>query len=87
MPINEGSLTPNQEAIGLLAGFASGSVQMEGDVVKHLSIVKGKQSIGENLQELPWYIPGLKRKKIDGSTIQCKKAKIAKKDPKKQLMK
>ena len=25
-PLNEGSLTPNQEAIGLLAGFASGSI-------------------------------------------------------------
>ena len=56
-PLSEGFLTPNQEAIGLLAGFASGSIPMEGDVVQHLPAVKGNQTIGDNLQELPWYIP------------------------------
>ena len=30
------TLTPNQEAIHLLAGFAMGLVRMEGDVVQHL---------------------------------------------------
>ena len=38
-PINDGSLTPNQEAFGLLARFASGNVRMEGDAVQHLPIV------------------------------------------------
>ena len=32
-PIRKGSLTPNQEALSLLARFASGFVRMDGDVV------------------------------------------------------
>ena len=82
-PINEGSLTPNQEALGLLTGFTSGSVRMKGDIVQHLSIVQGNKSIGDSLQEIPWYSP--KRKKTDGSVIHSKKAKIAKKEGKKHI--
>ena len=86
-PLNEGSLTPNQEAIGLLVGFALGSIQMEGDVVQHLPAVKGNQTIGDNLQELPWYTPNPNKTKIDGSAIWSKKAKIVKREPMKHLMK
>ena len=32
-PSLDGALTPNQEATNLLAGFATGLVRMEGDVV------------------------------------------------------
>ena len=81
----EGSLTPNQEAFGLLTGFTPGSVRMRGDVVQHLPIVQGNKSIGESLWEIPWYFP--KGRKVDGSAIYSKKAKIAKKEPKKQLVK
>ena len=45
-PINEGTLTPNQEAFQ----FASGHVRMEGNVIKHLSVVKGNQTIGAMLK-------------------------------------
>ena len=60
---------------------------MEGDVVQHLPTIKGSQTIEDNLQELPSYTSSLKKKKIDGSAIRSKKAKIANKEPKKHLMK
>ena len=68
-PINDGTLTPNQEAIMLLSGFASGQIKMAGDVVQHLltnTISNELQMIGELLQELEEHSPLLK-KKIDGS--------------------
>ena len=34
--VNDGTLSPNQEAITLLFGFASGKIKMAGDVVQHL---------------------------------------------------
>ena len=55
--------------MGLLAGFALGSIRMEGDVVQHLPAVKGNQTIGDNLQELHWYTPNPNKKKTDGSVI------------------
>ena len=55
--ILEGSLTPNQEAFGLLAGFMTGSIRMRSDAVQHLPIVQGNKSIGDTLQEIPWYPP------------------------------
>ena len=45
-PIQEGQLTPDMEALNLLAGFASGEVVMEGDKLKHLpSISKSLETI------------------------------------------
>ena len=74
-PIRRGALTPNQEAFSLLARFTSGLVRMDGDVVQHLSITQGNKSIGSNLSELLWLTPSTK--KMDGSVIHSKKAKIA----------
>ena len=56
---------------------------MKGDIVQHLPIVQGNKTISDSLQEIPWYSP--KRKKTDSSVIHSKKAKIAKKEPKKQV--
>ena len=75
--IIEGSLTPHQEALGLLTSFTTGSIRMRGDVVQLLPTVQGNKSIGNSSQEIPWYSP--KRRKVDGSAIHSKKAKIAKK--------
>ena len=75
MELDEGALTPNQEAFHLLGGFASGNVRMEGDVIQHLLIVKGNQTIGASLQELPWYTTSPKKKKTDGSFIIPRKLK------------
>ena len=77
-PIIEGSLTLNQEAFGLLAGFATGSIRMRGDVVQHLPTVQGNKSIGDNLQEIPWYFP--KGRKVDGSAIHTRKQKSLKRN-------
>ena len=68
-PINEGTLSPNQEALGLLAGFASGNVRMQGDVVQHPPVVQGNSTIGDSLQELPWSEPSPEKKRTDGSVI------------------
>ena len=35
-PIATGSMSPNEQAVALLAGFASGRVTMEGESIKHL---------------------------------------------------
>ena len=35
-PIATGSLSPNEQVVALLAGFASGKVTMEGESIKHL---------------------------------------------------
>ena len=42
MPVVQGSMSPNEQAITLLAGFASGSVTMDGESVKHLPSVPEK---------------------------------------------
>ena len=81
-PSLDGTLTPNQEAINLLAGFAMGLVRMEGDVVQHLPATQGNKTIGESLSELPWCSPDPK-KKTDGSAIHSKRAMLAVKAPKK----
>ena len=83
-PIIEGSLILNQEAFGLLTGFTTGSIRMRDDVVQHLPTVQGNKSIGDRLQEILWHSP--KRRKYDGSAIHSKKAKIAKKEPEKHLV-
>ena len=54
-PILQGSMSPNEQAITLLAGFASGSVTMERDSIKHLPTISDK-SIMQTLNEV-WGIP------------------------------
>ena len=77
-PIQEGQLIPNTEALNLLAGFASGEVVMEGNELKHLP------SISKSLETI-WDTP--KRKNTNGSANQTKKAKIAQKEPCKNISK
>ena len=77
-PIQEGQLTPISEALNLLVGFSTGEVVMEGENVKHLP------SISESLDSI-WNTP--KRKNIDGSVNRTKKAKIAQKEPCKNISK
>ena len=76
--IQEGQLTPNVEALNLLAGFASGEVVMEGDELKHLP------SISKSLETI-WNT--LKRKSTNGCANRTKKAKIAQKEPHKSISK
>ena len=77
-PIQEGQLTPVSEALNLLVGFSTGEVVMEGENMKHLP------SISESLDSI-WNTP--KRKNIDGSVNRTKKAKIAQKEPHKNISK
>ena len=84
-PINNGVLTPNQKALALLTGFATGSIRMKDDAVQHLPIVQGNKSIGESLQELPWYSPN-PAKKIDGSANRSEKTKLINSGLKKTLV-
>ena len=44
-PINNKSVTPNQEAISLLTGFATSHVRMVGDVMQHLPLAENNQLI------------------------------------------
>ena len=44
-PIHDGDLTPNQEALGLLTGFATGQVRMSGNSMEHLPTSKNDESI------------------------------------------
>ena len=77
-PIQEGQLTPMSEALNLLVGFSTGEVIMEGENMKHLP------SISESLNSI-WDTP--KWKNIDGSVNRTKKAKIAQKEPRKNISK
>ena len=77
-PIQEGQLTPISEALNLLAGFSSGEVIMEGQELKHIP------SISESLESI-WDTP--KRKNTDGYANRTKKAKIAQKEPRKNISK
>ena len=78
-PIQEGQLTPNSKALTLLTGFATGEISMEGEQLKHLP------SISESLETL-WETPK-KKKNIYGSSNCTKKAKIAQKEPQKNISK
>ena len=62
----------------MLVGFSSGEVIMEGEELKHIP------SISESLESL-WDTP--KRKNIDGHANRTKKAKIAQKEPRKDVSK
>ena len=78
-PIKEGSMTPNMEAINLLTGFATGRITVEEGQLKHLP------TITESLKTI-WETP--KRKKdTNGGAIHTKKAKIAQKEPHKNISK
>ena len=74
--INKENLTPNQEALGLLSGFATGQIHMTGEVVEHLPVTNQDKSIGELLKGLDPTPP--KKKKVDGSVNCNKKPKRAK---------
>ena len=77
-PIQEGQLTPISEALNLLVGFSSGEVVVEGEELKHIP------SISERLESI-WDTP--KRKNTDGHAIRTKKAKVAQKEPHKNISK
>ena len=77
-PIQEGQLTPISEALNLLVGFSSGEVIMEGEELKHIP------SISESLESI-WDTP--KRKNTDGHANRTKKAKMAQKEPCKNISK
>ena len=81
-PVIQGSMSPNEQAITLLAGFVSGNVKMEGDSVKHIPTIP-EGSITQTLNE-GWGTPKWK-KDTSGSAIHTKKAKVAQKEPKKPL--
>ena len=76
-PIATGSLSPNEQAVTLLAGFASGRVTMEGESIKHLPDVPVK-TISQTLSEV-W---GMSKQKPRPAI----KSKIAKKEPKKTIV-
>ena len=76
--IQEGQLTPISEALNLLVEFSSGEVIMEGEELKHIP------SISESLESI-WDTP--KRKNTDGHANRTKKAKIAQKEPRKNISK
>ena len=69
---------PISEGLNLLVGFSTGEVVMEGEDVKHLP------SITESLISI-WNTP--KRKNTDGSVNRTKKAKIAQKEPHRNILK
>ena len=79
-PIQEGDMSPNQQAFSLIKGFASGEITMAGDEIHHLLTTPDGNTISESLNELPWSTP--ERSKItDGSVNRNKKPKIAQKEP------
>ena len=81
-PINNESVTPNQEAISLPV-FATGHVRMVRDVVQHLPINENGPSIGDTLQHLESTSPSpATKKKVDGSAKHNKKPIAAGKEPK-----
>ena len=77
-------MSSNEQGLILLAGFASSSVKMDGDSLKHLPTIPEK-SISETLSEIPWETP--KQKRTDGKANCSKKAKIAQKEPRKTIAK
>ena len=72
-------MTPNSEAINLLAGFATGQISVEEGELKHIP------RISQSLETI-WGT--LKRKKnTDGGTNHTMKAKIAQKEPHRSISK
>ena len=81
-PVVQGSMSLNEQDITLLAGFASGSVTMDGNSIKHLPIIPEKL-ITQTLSEV-WGTSQQKRNN-NNNTIYTKKAKIAQREPKKTI--
>ena len=81
-PVVQGSMSPNEQAITLLAGFASGNIKMEGVSIKHVPTIP-KGSITQTLNEV-WGTPKQK-KDTSGSAICTKKARVAQKEPEKTI--
>ena len=80
-PIKDGTLSPNQQALRLLSGFAIGQVTMAGDGIQHLPSMSEDQSIADSLRELPWSTPSpIQKKKIDGSAKRIRNRKLLKKN-------
>ena len=77
-PVQEDRMTSNTEALSLLTGFATGQVIMKGDEVQHIP------SISQSLGTI-WETP--KRKVTDGSVIRTEQAKVAKKEPRRNISK
>ena len=77
-PVQEGWMTPNTEALSLLTGFATGQVTMKGDKVQHIP------SISQSLGTI-WETP--KCKVTDGLVNCTEQAKVAKKEPRRNISK
>ena len=77
-PVQEGQMTTNTEALSLLTGFATGQVTMKGDEIQHIP------SISQSLGTI-WETP--KCKVTDGSANHTKKAKVTKKEPRRNISK
>ena len=75
-PIAMGPLSPNEQAVALMTGFASGRVTVEGNSIKHLPDVPLK-TISQTLSEV-WGMPKWK----SGPAIQ---SKMSKREPKKTI--
>ena len=52
-PIQEGDMSPNQQAFSLIKGFASGEITIAGDEICHLPTIPDDNTISESLNELP----------------------------------
>ena len=79
-PIQEGNMSPNQQAFSLIKGFASGEITMARDEICHLPAIPDDNTISMSLNELPWSTPE-RSKKTDGFINRNKKHKIAQKEP------
>ena len=75
--IQQGLMSPNLEAINLIAGFASGHITVDGNDSKHIP------SISKSLSEV-WETPS-KWVPVDSGAIGPKKAVITHKEPRKNV--
>ena len=78
-PVIQGSMSPNEQALTLLAGFTSGNVTMDWASVKHLPS-NPEKSITQTLNEI-WGTPKQKRDNINNTG----RIKVAQKEPKKSI--
>ena len=76
-PVQEGLMSPNTEAINLIAGFANGHITIDGNNLKHVP------SISKSLSKV-WESPN-KWVPVDSSTIGAEKTVIAQKEPHKNI--
>ena len=81
-PIATGSLSPNEQAVALLAGFASSRVTMGGESIEHLPATPDKL-IMQTLDEV-WGTP-TQENNDDRNIIYTEKARIAQKEPRKSI--